>query len=100
MKKKVDKILDYINYDIWRMHPSKELPKKKFFIIRQLRTFILAIRGFLDDNCMLRASALTFYTLMSIVPVFAMAFGFAKGFGYDEVLKRELIENFSTYQVL
>jgi membrane protein len=100
MKKKVDRVLDYINYDIWRMRPGKELPKKKVFLVRQLRTFILAVRGFLDDNCMLRASALTFYTLMSIVPVFAMAFGFAKGFGYDQVLKRELIDNFSTYQAL
>jgi len=100
MKKKVDRVLEYINYDIWRMHPNRELPKKKFIVIRQLRTVILAVRGFLDDNCMLRASALTFYTLMSIVPVFAMAFGFAKGFGYDEVLKRQLIENFSTYHVL
>ena len=97
MKNKVDRLIDFINYDIWCMHPERDLPKRKFFLIRQIRTIVLAVRGFFDDNCMLRASALTFYTLMSIVPLFALAFGFAKGFGYDEVLKRELIENFQAY---
>jgi membrane protein len=98
MKEKADKFKEFINYDIWCMHPERDLPKSKFFLIRQVRTIVLAVRGFFDDNCMLRASALTFYTLMSIVPVFALAFGFAKGFGYDEVLRNELISNFQAYE--
>ena len=47
---------------------------------------------------MFRASALTFYTLMSIVPVLAMAFGIAKGFGFQEALERQLYENFYGHQ--
>jgi membrane protein len=52
---------------------------------------LIAVKGFKEDNCMLRASALTFYTLLSIVPVMAMAFGIAKGFGFEKVLEKELL---------
>ncbi|MGR8932766.1 MAG: YihY/virulence factor BrkB family protein [Gammaproteobacteria bacterium] len=49
-------------------------------------------RSFDADLCRLRASALTLYTLLSIVPVFAMLFGVAKGFGMERVLQERLLE--------
>jgi membrane protein len=55
----------------------------------------LTTRGFGQDQCPLRASALTFYSILSIVPVVAMAFGIAKGFGFQEVLEKQLLERFS-----
>ncbi len=39
----------------------------------------------------MRASALTYYSLLSIVPVFAMAFGIAKGFGLENFIQKEII---------
>ncbi|MFZ2403549.1 MAG: YihY/virulence factor BrkB family protein, partial [Methylobacter sp.] len=42
--------------------------------------------------CPLRASALTLYSLLSIVPVIAMLFGIAKGFGFETMLEQRLIE--------
>lgn len=54
-------------------------------------SLVTAAKGFKRDNCMLRASALTLYTLLSIVPVMALAFGIAKGFGFEKVLQRELM---------
>lgn len=53
-----------------------------------------SVEGFHKDECMLRASAMTFYTLLSIVPVIAMAFGIAKGFGLQKTLEVRLLENF------
>ena len=67
----------------------------KYFLIKQLRIFLLATRGFGQDQCPLRASALTFYSILSIVPVVAMAFGIAKGFGFQEMLENQLMEKFS-----
>ena len=55
---------------------------------------ILALRGFYEDKCSLRASALTFYPLLSIVPVVALIFGIAKGFGSDKALEKQLLEKF------
>jgi len=59
-----------------------------------LRTIYLSVAGFWKDECMLRASAMTFYTLLSIVPVIAMAFGIAKGFGFQKHLEARLLEQF------
>ncbi len=58
------------------------------------RVMIFSIRGFKQDNCSLRASALTLYTLFSIVPVMAMAFGIAKGFGFQQFLEAKVISMF------
>jgi len=83
----------FIRVDIWRMRLA-DLPFGKSFLIKQLRIIILAIRGYDEDRCLLRASSLTFYTLLSIVPIVAMFFGIAKGFGFENRLAQELVEKF------
>lgn len=51
-------------------------------------------QGFVEDECYSRASALTFYSLLSIVPVFAVLFGIAKGFGFEKNLEFEINQHF------
>lgn len=68
------------------------LPKWKALPARFLRAVTVAVAEFFKDDCMLRASSLTFYTLLSIVPVFAVMFGTAKGFDFDKILEKELME--------
>lgn len=75
-----------------------KLPRKKSFLFRQARMTILAVKGFDEDKCQLRASALTFYTLLSLVPVLAMVFGIAKGFGFEDRLELKLMSKFNEYQ--
>ena len=53
---------------------------------KRLKIALLAAQGFVRDLCQLRASALTLYSLLSIVPVIAMLFGVAKGFGFEKTL--------------
>jgi len=91
------KIIDFISVDIWRI-PLKNLPKYKLFLIKQLRVLLLAFRGYKEDKLGLRASALTYFSMMSVVPVVAMGFGIAKGFGFDKYLENQLIQNFSGQQ--
>lgn len=59
-------------------------------VINYLRIFIISGREFVRDRCQEKASALTFYSLLSIVPIAAMAFGLAKGFGFDDKLREQL----------
>ncbi len=73
----------------------KDLSGSRYFLMRQLRIYLLAIKGFYEDKCQLRASALTFYSLLSVVPVLAMFFGIAKGFGMEELLEKELTKSLS-----
>jgi membrane protein len=87
----IPKIISFITTDIWRIR-LKSLSRWKSFFIKQLRIILLALRGFDEDRCQLRASALTFFSLLSIVPVVAMAFGIAKGFGFEMLLEKQLLE--------
>jgi len=89
----VKRFVDFIRGDIWRVR-LKDLPRRQSFLIKQLRVFLLSVRGFDEDKCQLRASALTFYSLISIVPVAAMVFGIAKGFGFEKRLQTQLLEQF------
>ncbi len=57
----VSKIIDFIKTDIWRIR-LKNLPRTQIFFIKQLRVVLLALRGFSENKCRLRASALTFYS--------------------------------------
>jgi Predicted membrane protein len=45
------------------------------------RLLYLVIFGFIKDQCIIRAAALTFTTILSIVPFLAVAFSISKGFG-------------------
>lgn len=76
----------------------KDLPFKKSFVIKQLRIILLSIRGLYEDQCLLRASALTFYSLLSIGPMAALALGISKGFGYETLLERQLLDKFPTHE--
>jgi len=86
----IKKIMTFLMEDIWRIR-LRQLPRTKSFLIRNLRIILVAVRGFIEDKCQLRASALTFYTLLSIVPVVAMAFGVAKGFGFEKMLQDKIL---------
>lgn len=50
---------------------------------------------FFHKNCFLRATAMTLYTLLSIVPVIALAYGIAKGFGLEKILQSWLESQFA-----
>ena len=93
LRKLIANFFSFIRVDIWRMRLA-DLPFGKSFLIKQLRIVILALRGYDEDRCLLRASSLTFYTLLSIVPVAAMFFGIAKGFGFENRLAKELVDKF------
>ena len=84
-----------LNDAIWHTSLS-DISRSKSFIIRQLRIIVLAARGFMNDKVQLRASALTFYSLLSIIPVVAIAFAIAKGFGLDQNLQQLVAKEFQT----
>jgi len=91
----LSKLIRFLKTDIWRIR-LKNYPRSKSFFLRQLRIIVLAVRGFAEDKCKFRASALTFYSLLSIVPVIAMMFGVAKGFGLEERVKAEIMLKMQT----
>jgi len=93
LKDRIAGIIEFLTFGIWHVK-TKNRPKHEFFLITVLRIIILSLKEFNKDLCQLRASALTFYTLLSVVPVLALAFGIAKGFKIDTQLRNQLLNAF------
>ena len=56
----------------------------------------LTVRFFTEKRVMTQASALTYSTLLAIVPIFAVVFAIARGFGYNKYIEmwfRELLSS-------
>jgi len=87
---KIKGVTKFIKTDLWKIR-LKDEPKNRSMLLRWLRVVVLAFRGFVDDKGQLRASALTFYSMLSLVPIVAMIFGVAKGFGFDKKLEAQLL---------
>ena len=89
------KITDFIQSHIWEL-PLDQLPRWQSPLIKQVRVLILAFKGFNRDKCQLRAAALTFYSILSLIPILAMVFGIAKGFGFEQTLELLLQEKIAS----
>jgi len=85
------KLMTFVRDDIWLLH-EQDLPYVQEKLIKYLKIVILSWQSFGLDLCQLRASALTLYSILSIVPVIAMLFGIAKGFGFEIMLEQELLQ--------
>ncbi|MFW5982719.1 MAG: YhjD/YihY/BrkB family envelope integrity protein [Candidatus Brocadiia bacterium] len=58
------------------------------FLRYQIRLYIYIIRETVRDRCLRQAAALTFTTLLSLVPLFAIAFSLFRGFATFEGLEK------------
>jgi len=90
-------LIKFLKRDIWRLRLGNYSPAKSF-LLKQLRVIVLAVRGFSEDKCKFRGSALTFYSLLSIVPVVAMMFGIAKGFGFEKKVEGLILEKMEGHE--
>ena len=92
IKSKFRKILNFLNKDLWSLD-IKSLPAFKGLYYKTLKVIIIAIKGFDKDKCPMRAASLSFFSLLSTVPILGLAFAIAAGFGFEETLKDVLSEN-------
>ena len=79
---------------VWRV-PAETLPPAKRLGVRLVRFAWCFVRGFMRNQCTQQASALTYITLMSLVPVLAVGFSVAKGLGAHEKIKAALHDQMS-----
>src|SRR5690554_5076225 len=93
----INKVRHFLTKGIWSVQLQHCSPMHRLGI-QILRIVMLAYRGFVEDRVLLRGSALTYYTLMAIVPVLAMIFGVAKGFGFEKYLEKQLYRSFQNQQ--
>jgi membrane protein len=91
------KMICFITYDIWRI-TENEVKGLKSVYIYLVKTVILAVRGFKREDLLTKASALTYSTLLAIVPMLAVIVGIAGGFGMRETVRGSLYAYFPGHQ--
>ena len=74
---------------VWQT-PTYRVGPLRVFLIRQLRILFLALQGAFQNKIFILAPALTFFSVLSIVPAAALALGVAKGFGLERYLEQQL----------
>ena len=60
------------------------------WLVQQYRLLFYTARGMVEHGTLIRSAALTFYTLLSLIPIVAVAFAVVKGFGLAEDLVQNL----------
>lgn len=83
------KIYRFIRHDVW-LRTDAELSKGKKILYMVLKTIVLSIRGYAEDELNTRAKALTYSMVFSVVPVLAMVLAIAKGFGFEQIIEDKL----------
>ena len=96
---KVKNLWHFVSVKMWKIRLDK-VNKRQGLLLRQLRILFLSIQGFYEDKCFTKATALTFYTIFSIVPVLALVFAISKGFGFEKNLQEQLLINYPEYTQL
>lgn len=89
MRQKIANFKLFVTYDIWRV-TEDEVTKPKYLFYTIIKTLYVCISRFIKDHLIDKASALTYSTLLAIVPILAVLFAIARGFGFDELMEQRL----------
>ena len=81
----ISRIHHFLRIGIWR-DERQEQDGPKGWVLSCLRTLYLAIRFFFERGHTYYATALSFSTMLAIVPVAAVLFAIARGFGLDNFI--------------
>ena len=68
-------------------------PKKRW-LYRFLQTIILVARGFKDQVLVVRANSLSFSLLFAFIPMLALIYAIARGFGFEETVQNTISSSF------
>lgn len=93
MKERIQRIQEFIQYELWR-HPHTAIqdPKKRL-LYRVLQTILIVARGF-KNKINIRANSLSFTLLFAFIPMTALVFAIARGFGFEEIIEEQLSVSF------
>ena len=92
---RLNDILRYLTTDIWRI-PSEANQGVRHLLIETFKKLYLAVRFFIDKDVMAAASALTYSTMLAIVPILAVVFAIARGFGFNKYIEEWFLNTLSS----
>src|SRR5690554_7101182 len=89
LKNRVMDLIHFLSYDIWRLNPES-ISNKKNILFNALKTVMLTVRNVQELNIAASARSLTYRTLLSIVPLLAVIFAIARGFGIENIMQSSI----------
>lgn len=92
------RVREFLGHDAWTAELSS-VSGLRSLVIRLLRVARLVVRGFKEDDLATHAAALTFSTLVSLVPLLTLGFAMLKGFGGGEEASARLAESMASMPV-
>lgn len=87
--KRIKELYKFFEKDIWAITLEELSPIKKR-IVNATQIGILSFREFTKGGILTKVSALTYSTLLSIIPLLALLFGIARGFDLSNLLEYQL----------
>jgi membrane protein len=93
----IERLWTFITEDIWRYTPQ-ELSRQRQKSYTALKVISLAVKRYQEDNLQRSASALTYSTFLSFIPLLAVLLSIAKGFGFREIVENQLFDYFPEQQ--
>jgi membrane protein len=68
--------------------------RRTLFSVKAVKIVNLSVRSFMDRDLQMRSRALTYNTVLAVVPALAMLFAIARGFGFQNLMQSELFKYF------
>ena len=81
----MERLKVFITKDIWSFDLYQKGPLRRA-VANTVKVVVIAVRTFIDDKVMTKAAALTYSTLFAIVPILALIFAIARGFGFENIV--------------
>lgn len=78
----IKKFIYFLQHDLWRIDVVHD-SRLRAAGVEVLRVTHLVFKGVKEDNCKLHAAALTYSTLMAMVPFLVILFSFGKAIGFN-----------------
>lgn len=87
----LSKFIRFLSVDIWRV-TEDEVSRSRTYLYNMIKIATLSVREFMQGGVINKASALTYSTLLAIIPALALLFAIARGFGLDNLLEEQIRE--------
>lgn len=89
MIEKFRQLIHFLTRSLWRV-TEDDVSRSRYTSYNLLKITIQTIKCFIKDRVWIRAAALSYTTLFSIIPILALLFAIAKGFGFSNLMERLL----------
>ncbi len=80
------RLIQFLKVDIWQVQ-REDISPLRYLLYEIIKKVLLAVEYFTTKRMMDSAAALTYSTLLAIVPIMAVVFAIARGFGYNKYIE-------------